>query len=212
MDQVEVSVTAVVPASAASAVLTALSERCGSSGRQQRVWQRLFKSTLEEEMRGIGELRVLSDTIGGTHLLCTEGTERLAVKLLVVDRTTPCVEAHRVAKVDVSDNVPHLVSALGFELAYESLRRGQEFKQGPASISVFQLCRRREARDLGTDVCAGSDDEWETLGEGLRLVEVLVRGEVLAGLVVVADQWADVLAAIPDVALQPVPLATGAKK
>ena len=183
----------------------------------------MYKSNLAEETRGLGELRVLSDTAADTHLLCTEGTERLAVARLVVPRTEPCLQANRVARVDVSDNVPHLVSALGFELAYESLRRGHEYKQGAASISIFELCRRREVRDTSAGtlqdaglvdsemaVCAGEDDEWEALADGLRIIEVLVRGEELKRLVVVADQWADALAAIPEVALQPVPLAAGA--
>ena len=119
-----------------------------------------------------------------------------------MQRATPVMEARQVARVAVDEGASHFVGALGFELRHEALRRGWTFRQGAASISVFELCRRRASIP---DESSAAEDEaaWEVLGDGsLRLVEVLLHGTGdLARLARAADEWADALEKLVD--LQP---------
>lgn len=208
----EVSATATIPAAHVSKVVALLSERTGTASAEQRQWVRTYRSALPADKRGLGELRVLTDARTSAHELRTEAVERLAIARMVLPRETPCLEARRVARVEVSDGVQHFVAALGFEAAHEALRRGYTFRQGAATMSVFELCRRRTpCRDSGAAAAAaasvGGDDEWEALGEGvLWLVEIRVCGdsEQLAHTVSVADSWVDNLMSISELEFQKV--------
>lgn len=207
--QAEVSATATIPAANVAAVLALLTERCGSAGIRQRLWERNFKSALPKEKRGLGEVRVLSDGQGELHELRTVAAERLAIAKMSKARPKPCLEARRVAKVSVSNGVQHFVAALGFVQAHEALRRGHFFRDGNVTVSVFELCRRQGKRDGSTDLqsSAGSDDQWMALGDGaLWIVELRVSGagEQLAQTVGVADLWVDVLSSVSDLVFEEV--------
>lgn len=206
----EVSAMGTIPAAEVSKVVALLSERFGSGGAEQRQVVRTYQSALPADKRGLGELRVVTDARTAAHELRTEATERLAIKRMVRERPTPCLEARRVGRVEVSNGVHHFVESLGFAPAHEALRRGYTFRQGAATISVFELCRRlTPLSDAAAAAAAsvGGDDEWEALGEGaLWLVEIRVCGdsEQLAHTVTAADSWVDNLASISELEFQPV--------
>ena len=136
-------------------------------------------------------MRLLAHTDASHAMLKSESVDRLAVQALIVPRQQPVLLARRVARVPVDGGAaPHFVAALGFELQHEALRRGWEFRHGAATVSVFELSRRR--RDgAGAQPSGGEEDAWEAIGDGsLRLVEVLVHGTgELAPLAKEADAW-----------------------
>lgn len=202
----EVSLHATIPGSRVAALLALLAERCGHPGAALRMWERTFRSQLPANQRGLEEVQVQSE--GGNHILRSAAAERLAISRLVVPRNPPCLQARRVGRVHVDGSVPHFVSALGFELEHESLRRGKAFRLGAASLSVFELmCRKGKQESAGSGgagAAAGGDDEWEVLGNGLWMVEVLVHGEDLKPLVATADGWANALKGVEGIVLQPV--------
>lgn len=197
MNEAEFSVVGTVPTSRLPALMAILAERCGTaSGETSPVWERRYKSRLPADKRGLGELRLLSSADGTGATLKAESVDRLSVVALIVARPQPVILARRVSRVPVADDgADHFVAALGFELQHESLRRGWVFQQGATTVSVFELCRRKQGGTGGSD--------WEALGDdSLRLVEVLVHGVgELAPLANEMDGW--VAALQPLVALAP---------
>jgi hypothetical protein len=195
MNEAEFSCVGTVPEARVPALLTALAERCGAPASELRSWERRYLSSLPPDKRGLGEMRLVSD--GRNVTLRTESVERLTISQLVATRETPILQARRVARVPVGDGASHLVAALGFEPAHEALRRGCSFRQDGATISVFEVCRRRagSVRRAADEETAGDDDEWEAVGDGsLKLVEVLLHGTgELAPLATAADAWVDML-------------------
>lgn len=201
--QAEVSFVATVPATGVPAI-RGLLERWGCEAVELRAWERTFRSTLSPSKRGLGEVR-LSVNLGAPNALVlrTESQDRLALSHLVAPRTPACMQARRIANVQVAVGAPHFLASLGFSLAHETLKRGFVAHQEGATICVFELCRRTlptPAAEASPEL--GPEHGWQPLGDGTWLVELRVLGDDLKPLAATADTWADLLA--PLATLQPI--------
>ena len=174
-------------------VVAAVARRLDASAQPLRQWRRTYKPA----GGGAAEMQLLTDTLdaGGGHELRTAAPEPLTIFQFIKTRSPPVLQARRVTAVRVGAGVPHLVAALGFDLAHEALLRGGVYVQGTTRVAIFEIHRRRSAHAGGSSADAGSDEQWEPVADGAWLVEVRLSGDDVRPLCAAADEWADALAA-----------------
>jgi hypothetical protein len=199
-DTVELSFAATIRCVDVKPLLARLAERSGTrASTAQHIWQRTYQSTAA---RGLSELHLQQDSASGQCTLRVELSSRLPLPPApATSLHRNSMQARRVAMVPVSTGASHFAAAMGFELAHESIRRGQLFRVGCASVSVYELCRRRATVVDRLADTPGADEEWEAVCASHWLVEAVLHGAA-TDLPAMASEADALISTMPEITLE----------
>ena len=163
-------------------LLTLLSKRCGS-GVETTIFDRWYESPLPPaERKGLKQLRIR--TINGESFLRAESGTKLSIAPPITKKRQPkpLLQAAHVERVPIGSGKSglHFVKALGYKPRCRGKEVGRTFRQGAATITVFQVWSVKPSAPLSPG--------W--------VVQVKVHGPATAEIATnaaVADAWCDAL-------------------
>ena len=190
---------AALPESGVPALLAACRSRCAASELPLHLWERTYESPVSTKVPTCRLDFALADGVPAEQgMLRTKSVDALNIIHFARQRSTPCIEAHRVTAVVVGVNAPEMLQTMSYTQAYEMLRRGHVFRFQRSTLSIFQICRR-----------ANAQASWEPLNDTYVVEVVVTGGDDVKGLVAEADEWVDTVQ--PYVTIQPAVLQGAAR-